>query len=374
MRIAILHNDDFAHLPQGVDRKSQDAILDVVVAFERALKARGAQVDVHPIGADPFAIDRSAFSDAPDLVFNLCESFAGDARGELIVPALLDLLGVPYTGSGPLTLALALHKHKAKEILRGRSIPTPEFALVEQLEELSRLEVPLPAIVKPAREDASIGIDRLSLARDEKELAWACARVLTERRQPALVERYIEGRELNVALLGTVEGKGAPEVLPISEIDFSRLASDHPRIITYAAKWDESAPEFYTTEPKPCVLPEAELARVRDVATRAFKALELRDYGRVDMRLAADGTPYVIEVNPNCDLSPDAGFARAARAAGMDHEALVWRLVDIARSRHARPSTVVERPGEPLADAPRDRRVPPGRGELRDGAGPPGAR
>jgi D-alanine-D-alanine ligase len=350
MRIAILHNDDFAHLPQGVDRKSQDAILEVVVAFERALKARGAQVDVHPIGADPFAIDRSAFSAAPDLVLNLCESFAGDARGELIVPALLDLLGVPYTGSGPLTLALALHKHKAKEILKGRGIPTPEFALVEQVEELSRLEVPLPAIVKPAREDASIGIDKRSLARDREELSWAVTRVLAEHHQPALVERFVDGREVNVALLGN-----PPQVLPIREIDFTHLDPAHPRIVTYAAKWDESAPEFHSTPSVPCAMGEAELARIGEVARRAFDALELRDYGRVDIRVAADGTPYVIEVNPNCDLSPDAGFARAARSAGMDHEALVWRLVETARRRHALPGASAGRAAA-QADARKDRR------------------
>ena len=375
MRIAILHNDDFSHLPPGISRNSQDSVLGAVASIERALLARGATVLVHALGADAFTLDGRAFAELPELVVNLCESFAGDARGELVVPALLDALGVPYTGSGPLALALCLHKHKAKDVLRGCGIPTPESALVERLEQVASLRVPLPAIVKPAREDASIGIDRHSLARDAKELAWACERVLEELKQPALVERFVDGRELNVALLAPASGEGPPQVLPVSEIDFSRLAADHPRIVTYAAKWDESAPEFYTTAPRLAELTPPELERVGAVAVQAFQALELRDYGRVDLRLAEDGTPYVIEVNPNCDLSQEAGFARAARAAGISHEELVWRLVGIARSRHhARPRAVAERPGEPAADAHRDRRVPSGRGELRPGAGVSGAR
>ncbi|HEY3451704.1 MAG TPA: ATP-grasp domain-containing protein [Myxococcales bacterium] len=337
MHIAILYNHDFAHLPEGVTRNSQDAVVGVVHAFEQVLTARGASVSTFPAGQDPFSFPRDFVAGKPDLVINLCESFAGDARGEIIVPTLLDLLGVPYTGSGALTLLLALHKHKAKEILQARGIPTPAWHLVERPEDLAAVNLPFPVIVKPAHEDASIGIDRRSLAQDAAQLAWACQRVLTERQQPALVERFVDGRELNVAVLGP-DGAAELQVLPINEIDFSGLAADHPRIVTYAAKWDEAAPEFKGTPPVRSQLPAETLERVSGVARAAFRALELRDYGRIDIRLSSDGTPYVIEVNPNCDLSADAGFAKAARAAGMDYEALVWRLVEIARSRHARPT------------------------------------
>ncbi|MBI5548805.1 MAG: ATP-grasp domain-containing protein [Deltaproteobacteria bacterium] len=365
MRIAILYNDDFSHLSPGVNRSSQDAILGVVASFERALAARGAAVFAFPVGADAFGFSDDFLDAAPDLIVNLCESFGGDARGELIVPALLDLLRVPYTGSGPLALALALHKHKAKEILRARGIPTPEWQLIERLDALDKLDVPLPAIVKPAHEDASIGIDRRSLVKTRSELAWACERVLTEHRQPALVERFIDGRELNVGLWGA-----PPEILPIHEIDFSHLDPAHPHVVTYAAKWDEAAPEYQATHSVPCRLDPQALDRVRQVARGAFEALELRDYGRVDIRLAADGSPYVIEVNPNCDLSLDAGFARAAQAAGIDYESLVWRLVEIAMSRYARPSHDGEGLGAAGPDARGNRRAPAGRGRLRPGAGP----
>ncbi len=337
MHLAILFNHDFEHLPEGVARSSQDEVVGVANRIELALAARGASVAAFPVGEDPFALPRDFLAGRPDLVVNLCESFANDSRGEIIVPTLLDLLGVPYTGSKALTLLLALHKHKAKEILQARGVPTPAWHLVERPEDLAAVRLPFPVIVKPAHEDASIGIDRRSLAQDASQLEWACRRVLEERRQPALVEQFVDGRELNVALLGP-DGDREPQVLPVNEIDFSGLAGDHPRIVTYAAKWDESAPEFKGTPPVRSQLPAQTLERVSAVARAAYRALEVRDYGRVDIRLAADGTPYVIEVNPNCDLSADAGYARAARSAGLDYEALVWRLVEIAqrRCRHAR--------------------------------------
>lgn len=335
MHLAILYNHDFADLPEGASRTSQEEIVGVVRGFELALTRRGASVATFAVGQDPFAFPKDFLAGKPDLVFNLCESYAGDSRGEIIVPTLLDLLGIPYTGSKALSLLLALHKHKAKEILKARGVPTPEWRLVERPEDLEAVRLPFPLIVKPAHEDASIGIDRLSLARDPQELRFACLRVLTERRQPALVERFVDGRELNVAILGP-DGSAEPQVLPINEIDFSGLSADHPRIVTYAAKWDEAAPEFKGTPPVRSRLPQETLERVSTVARAAYHALELRDYGRVDIRLSDDGTPYVIEVNPNCDLSADAGYAKAAANAGLDYEALVWRLVEIARSRHAR--------------------------------------
>jgi len=345
MDIVILHNHDFAHLPPGIARCSQEAILGVVAAVESALRERGARVRVFPLGDEPVAFVPALRQEPPDLVINLCESLGGDSRGEMLVPGLLDLLGLPYTGSGPLTLALALHKDKAKLVLEGCGVPTPEHGLVERPGEWEELVHLLPAIVKPVREDASIGIDRLSVVRTPEELARVCQRVLERHQQPALVERYIEGRELNVGLFGA-----PPEVLPIAEIDFSQLAPDHPRIVTYAAKWDESAPEYRDTPPVRCALEPAVHERVVGVARAAFEALGLRHYGRVDMRLAADGTPYVIEVNPNCDLSPIAGFARAASFAGIDYPALVWRLVQLATQPRSEEQPA-EGPGRPRARA-----------------------
>jgi D-alanine-D-alanine ligase len=370
MRIAILHNFDFVHLPPGVARRSQDEILGVVAAVQRALETRGATIRVVPVALDPVAFAPDFLKDRPEVVVNLCESLGGDSRGEMLVPGLLDLMDLPYTGSGPLTLGLALHKHMAKELLRARGVPTPEHALIERPEDLRAVRLGFPLIVKPAREDASIGIDRHSVVHDPESLASACERVLDEHAQPALVERYIEGRELNVALLGH-----PPQVLPLAEIDFEKLAPDHPRIVTYAAKWDEASPEFIATPPVACKLSPDLGALVSKTALAAFDALGCRDYGRVDIRLAPDGTPYVIEVNPNCDLSPDAGFARAARAALIDYDALIWRLVQIAKARdHAHTTPLPLRPAGARANARADRRLHAVRGELRPRAGGSGAR
>jgi len=330
MKIAVLYNYDFAHLPEGVERRSQDAVLGVAAAVETALRARGAQVSMVPAGPEPFGFIDALVALEPDLVINLCESLAGDSRGEMLVPGLLDLAGLPHTGSGALALSIALHKSMAKDLLRGHKVSTPASALVTQPSDLEGLEIALPAIVKPAHEDASIGIDRRSVVHDRRALAEVCERVMRDHRQPALVEQYIDGRELNVALLGN-----PPQVLPVTEIDFTGLDPSCPRIVTYAAKWDESSPEYHGTPPVPCRLEPQLEARVFATARAAFTTLGCRDYGRVDIRLSNDGVPYVIEVNPNCDLSPDAGFARAAAASGLGYEALVWKLVEIATARLA---------------------------------------
>jgi D-alanine-D-alanine ligase len=225
---------------------------------------------------------------------------------------------------------LALHKHKAKEVLRARGVPTPEAAFVTQKGQIVAL--PFPLIVKPAREDASVGIYSESVVSDEAALQARIAHVLDQYRQPALVERYIEGREIYVSLLGRVGA--SPEVLPFFEIDFSGLPADRPRIVSFEGKWVEDSVEYAGTKPVRCDLEPAVAARVAAAAQGAWDALELRDYGRVDIRLAADGTPYVIDINPNCDLSHEAGgFARAARAAGLTYDDVVARLLELALAR-----------------------------------------
>ncbi len=367
MRIAILHNNDFAHLPAGVERNSQDEVLQVAAAVEEVLRKRGATVQLLPVGLDPGSFASDFLKNRPDVVFNLCESLGGDSRGEIIVPALLDLLGLPYTGSAPLALGLALHKVKAKQLLRSVGVSTPAFDIVRSRAEAMALELPFPLMVKPAHEDASIGIDRNSVVHDRHALVAACVRILEGLHQPALVEQYVEGREIYCSFLGH-------EPLPLTEIDFSRLDASHPRILTYNAKWDESSPEYQSTPSVACKLEPAIYERVVETARRAFEALELRDYGRVDMRLSTDGVPYVIEVNPNCDLSPHAGFARAASNAGIDYETLVWRLVDAARGRHANSSAHALRSGAAEGPARTNRRVHAGRGGVRRRADRSGTR
>jgi D-alanine-D-alanine ligase len=264
----------------------------------------------------------------PDCAFNLCESLAGDARLESAVPLVLELLGIPFTGSPPEVLGFALRKDRVKQRLEAAGIPTPPGRVLVRPGD--PCDLPFPLIAKPVREDGSVGISQASVVRSPSELARAVESVRASLRQPVLVEQFVDGRELNVALLG----HPTPRVLPLSEIDFSALPPDAPRIVSYDAKWTTGSVEDLGTTPvlHPS-LPNAVAARVRRAAAEAFRAVGVRDYGRVDVRLASTGVPYVVDVNPNCDLSPHAGMARAAAAVGIDYGALAGLLVRYALRR-----------------------------------------
>jgi D-alanine-D-alanine ligase len=281
----------------------------------------------------------------------------------MLVPAVLDLLGVPYTGSTALSLALALHKNKAKEILTARGVPTPAFCLVEHLEDLTRVELPFPLIVKPSREDASTGIDFDSVVTDRRGLGRAVTRVLRTFRQPALVEQYIDGREVYVPVLGNASRRS----LPLTEIRFGgETFSTRPRVLSYRAKWHLESQECADSPSHPAELTPVLEARCVRVALEAFEALECRDYGRVDLRVDAQGEPFVIDINPNCDLHPQAGFARAAEAAGISYGALALHLVDLAwERRHGNQAPGSSRPPAARRVAGPHRDLLAGRGALR---------
>jgi D-alanine-D-alanine ligase len=329
MHVCVLHNRDHDVLREDPGREARADVVRVAGAVAAALSEGGLEVDVLAVGEDPTAFVRQIQERRPDVVFNLCESLAADSRGEMAVPCFLDLLGVPYTGSPALALGLALHKHKAKDLLKARDVPTPAFRLFERVEDVVRVDLPFPLIVKPCREDASTGIDFEAVCSDRRQLARAVSRVLRDFRQPAIAERYIDGREIYVSLLGNRPRRA----LPLSEIRFGPAFAERPKILSYRAKWDLASAECVDSPSVPCSLDRATEARVVQTALATFEALECRDYGRVDIRLSSDGRPYVIDVNPNCDLHPNAGFARAAMAAGMSYPALALDLVEIALER-----------------------------------------
>ena len=342
-RVVVIYNRDFEGERDDPENRAREDVENVATHLIRVLESRGYVAIAVGVRDDVAATMDELRRHAPAVVFNLCESIAGDSRFEPLLPLWLDQSHMAYTGSGPLALSLALYKHKAKEILRARGVPTPEAAYVT--DEHQPVSLPFPLIVKPAREDASVGIYSASVVSTEAALRSRIAHVLEQYQQPALVERYIEGREIYVSLLGRLDGP--PEILPLFEIDFSSLPPDRPRIVSFEGKWVESSVEYAGTKPVPCDLPPALAARVAEAARGAWDALELRDYGRVDIRLAADGIPYVIDVNPNCDLSHDAGgFSRAARAAGLGYDELVTRLLDLALARrpHAQTTTLLPIP------------------------------
>jgi D-alanine-D-alanine ligase len=315
-RVVVIYNRDFEGADADPENKAREDIKDIAEHVMSILLGRGCSAIGLGITDDVFAAISSLRDARPDVIFNLCESIGGDNRFEPLLPMLMDREGFAYTGSGPLSLSLALHKNKAKEILRARGIPTPEAVFLTS-PDIGAVTMPFPLIVKPSREDASVGITRDSVVWTRPALEQRVAHVLSHYRQPVLVERYIEGREIYVSMLGAPDGK--TQVFPFYEIDFSEMPADRPRIVSFEGKWVEDSDEYRGTKPIRCenLSPELE-ARIAATALAAFETMELRDYARVDVRLAADGTPYVIDVNPNCDLSDVAGgFSKAAKAAGL---------------------------------------------------------
>lgn len=359
-RIVVIYNRDFEGAEADPENRAREDVKNVADHLAERLAARGFSVTALGVDDDVSAALEDVRASEPDVVFNLCESICGDSRFEPLLPMLMEKEGIAFTGSGPLPLTLALHKHKAKEVLRARGVPTPGAALLVRADETPAL--PFPLIVKPSREDASVGIYSESVVATPAALAARAAHVISQYRQPALVEEYIEGREIYVSLLGRADGP--PEALPLYEIDFADLPPDRPRIVSFEGKWVEGSVEYAGTKPVPCRLAPGEAARVIDAARGAFEALELRDYGRVDIRLASDGTPYVIDVNPNCDLSHEAGgFCRAARAAGLTYDDVVLRILELALARRHDADTI------PLAARSRRHRRVDREGSLPSGGG-----
>jgi len=311
---------------EAMDYVAEREVEEQVDAVEDALDHLGLPHHRFPLTEDIEGLVTELKASTPDVVINLCEGAFGDSRFEMNVPSLLELLRVPYTGSPPLALGLCQHKGLAKAVLRANGIPTPDYQLLCRIDEWAG-GLTFPLFVKPVREDGSVGITKACFVQDAAALKHRVEYILTRYQQPALVERYIAGRELNVALLGYPR----PTVLPLSEIVFT--SPEEPKIVDYAAKWLRESDEYRQTVPTcPADLPPSTRALVASWAQAAFQALGCRDYARMDIRLK-DGVPYVLEVNPNPDLAPDAGYARSLTAAGISYAAFIDRLIGFALER-----------------------------------------
>ena len=276
---------------------------------------------------------------SPRFVFNLCEEINGKCELEMCVAGLLELMGIPYTGSDPCALGLALNKFYVKQILRSAGIPTARGYLRYPGQKLT---IPrgmrFPMFVKPSRQDASLGINSNSVCHTAKQLEKQILYIHEVYAQEALVEEYLDGREFNVSVVG---GR-SPEVLAISEINFSGLPEGEPRIVSYRAKWDEESPMYNFTVPIcPANLTKRLENRIKDIAIRSYQCIGCRDYARIEMRTDSRGSLYVLEVNPNPDISPKAGFARAARAAGSSYSDIILRISEAAVERGAEVAAAV---------------------------------
>jgi D-alanine-D-alanine ligase len=265
-----------------------------------------------------------------DLLFNLTESYAGDDTKDMNVAAYLDLLEIPYTGAGPRGLYLAQNKALAKKIFNFHDIRTPFFAVSYKGLSEHAHDIAFPLIVKPQSEDGSIGIDVGSVVTSVKELMERIHYIHEKFDGPVLIEEYIEGREI----YGAVLGNDKPTALPLVELDLSNLPEGTPRIAGTEVKWEKDTEAFRRTRSHICEdLDEETAENLRSTALAAYQALELRDYGRIDMRLTAEGRIYVIEANPNPWLSSGAEFAMAARKSGRNYAELMQDIVDLALDR-----------------------------------------
>jgi D-alanine-D-alanine ligase len=274
-----------------------------------------------------------------DLIFNLTESYAGDDTKEMNVTAYMDLLGIPYTGAGPHAHFLAQDKATAKKMFHFHNIRTPFFATSYRGIIDHAHDVQFPLIVKPLAEDGSIGIDAAAVVSSVKELMERVEYVQNEFDSPALIEEYIEGREIYAAVLGSYEHT---EVLPLVELDLSKLPEGTPKIASRDVKFERQSRAYKLTKSKIAEdLDEETTKKLNDTALAAYRAVKLRDYGRIDMRLTPKGEVYVIEANPNPWLSSKHEFAMAAKKAGRSYPQLIGEIVQMALDRQRQHMKVV---------------------------------
>ncbi len=267
-----------------------------------------------------------------DLVFNLVESYAGDDTKDMNVAAYLDLIGMPYTGSGPHGLFLAQDKSIAKKLFAFHAVSTPFFAMSFRGRLDHSHDIKFPLIVKPVSEDGSIGIDNSSVVGSVKELMEKIHYIQEEFESPALIEEYIEGREIYASILGSYE---RTEALPLIELDLSKLPKGTPRIAGQDVKFDKETEAYKLTKSAPVEDLDEELTkRLQDTALGAYRACKLRDYGRIDLRLKENGEIFVIEANPNPWLASGQEFAMAAKKSGRSYTELIGEIVELARARY----------------------------------------
>lgn len=302
---------------------------ETILAVHNALAER---YEVIPIESDEYAYERLRNA-KPHLVFNIAERVFGPNR-ESHIPSLCEILGIPYTGSDPLTLSLCLDKSRAKEILSYHGIANARFWTVETLADLPA-DVALPAIVKPMYEGSSKGIKNNSVVYQPEALHERVAEVTTLYQQPVIVEEFLSGREFTVGTLGNLPDL---EVLPIVEIDHSRLPDGAAPIYSYEAKWIWDVPEKPLEIFRcPADLPENLKKEIHDLVVRVCKVMRLRDWSRIDVRLDSAGRPHILEINPLPGILPNpednSCLPKAARTAGYSYAQMIHRVVDAAKQR-----------------------------------------
>jgi D-alanine-D-alanine ligase len=306
------------------DFLAEEETADVAHHVAEALEGEVGAVHEVPVWDDVVSSMRP-FDPHRHVVFNLVESLEGRAFTEPEVPRTLRSLGFIHTGGSYRALRRGNNKLSTKRMAAEAGLHTPRFQVFHRLNGC-KVEVPLPAIVKPIAEGGSLGVTQASLVRTPEELLARVDHCLQTYHQPALAEEYIAGREINVALWGN----GLPEVLPLSEITFVWTKDPYQQFVTFDAKWVKTSVEYKRTPAIcPARLSAQEQADIEAAACKAYQLVGVKGFARVDIRLR-DGIPYILEVNVNPDLSPDAGFFRSASAAGHSYRSMVLHIVKMA--------------------------------------------
>ncbi len=335
-RVLILYNEPV--LPADhPDADSEHEILFTVAEVARELSEAGYDVSQLGVQRDPLALLSGIRERQPDVVFNLFEGLADFNETEAHVAGLLEWLRVPYTGCPFQTICMARNKHLTKHLLQGAGLPTADFLVVEGLP-MPACPLGWPVIVKPATQDASVGLDQGSVVSDQESLERRVASVL-ETYGPVLVEQYLPGREFNVALIETPELR----TLPVSEVVFLDSPPGFWPIVTYDAKWKPGSRDYEATPARyPAEVTRRLEQRLHNLAIKAFRLLGCRDYARVDFRVKPSGKPYILEVNPNPDYSPTAGMSGGLNSAGLSHAQFTVLLVEQALARRHKQGSVVQ--------------------------------
>ena len=324
-RLAIVLHD---HVPDTARPDERDALVQAA-EVGAALGSLGYQASPMSVGLDLTEL-KALRSGAPALVFNLVESLEGEGRFIHFAPAVLESLGIPFTGASSTAMLLTSNKLLAKRAMAAAGIPTAPW--IEGPDKtFGRIGKSVLCIVKSVWEHASIGIDASSIVPAED-----IEPVMEDRRSRFggtwFAERFIQGREFNISVL---DGPGGPQVLPLAEIVFQGYSAEEPQIVDYAAKWDPESPKFHGTPRRFDTLdPASPLAQeIRELTLACWHSFELSGYARVDFRVDEKGRPIVLEVNANPCLSSDAGFMAAAAEAGLEPIAVVKRIADAALAR-----------------------------------------
>jgi D-alanine-D-alanine ligase len=331
-KVTVLYNE-VASLPVG----DKQAILTEAGAKEdakvvaEALEGDGYRAEIYELTSRTI---KKLDQKAAGLFFNLCDGIGNLPKSEHKVPEYLDKKNLWYTGSNASALLLTTNKVLTKQVFIQNNIPTPDYAVLQRVPEKTPEGLRYPLIVKPVAEDCSLGITQKSVCYDLADLRREVARILNDYREPALVEKYIAGREFNVTILGN--GRRA-KVLPISEIVFGRWFKEEEaeKIVDFKAKWVEKSKNYRETFGVcPAEIDGYLRNKIERLALKAYWSCGGRDYARIDVRFSRDGVPYFLEVNLNPDLSPEMGASRSAKTAGIDYPRFIGEIAAVAARRY----------------------------------------